>query len=90
MSTKEPIPIETITQGYAATTRDLDAARKAKLAREFQPSPRMEQLLVLRDRDPAAYTRMGASVQISVGHYELGRTAAGYTPEGDEDGNTAA
>ncbi len=90
MSTEKPIPIETMTQGYAASTRDLDAARKAKIAREFRPSPRVEQLLVLRDRDPAAFARMGTTVQISVGHYELGRTAAGYTPEGDDHGDEAA
>lgn len=81
MSMKESL--DRMAKAHEAGGRDREKEHRAKLAREFRPDTRMEQLLRLRGREPHIYDRMGAEIRMAVGMYEQGRTAAGYEPEGD-------
>jgi hypothetical protein len=87
--TKQPTPMERMAAGYKATQPRQDAARKEELAREFRPNERMEKLIDLRTRDRSAYDRIvDPTMMMALGHYQLGRDAAGYG--GDDDGDDAA
>ncbi len=87
--TDKPTPMERMAAGYKAAQPRQDAARKEKLAREFRPNERMEKLIDLRKRDRGSYDRIvDPTTMMALGHYQLGRDAAGYG--GDDDGDTAA
>ncbi len=85
MTVTDKTPRERMVEGFA--TFDHDEQRRVRVAQGFRPDARMERLLWLRDNDPETYEQLDVTTRVSLGHYVVARTAAGYEP--DEDGDAA-
>jgi len=83
----EITPLARIANGYRATEADVAAKRRTRAASTFRHSDRMERLLAIKARDPAAYAKFDVTQRIALGHYELAKTAA---HQEDDHGDHAA
>jgi len=74
-----PDPVATITRAYA--TPGPEAVQRADrrrrdLAATYRPDERLDRLLALRDRDPAAYARIADPMTtIGLGSYAVAKAA---------------
>ncbi len=84
MTTKEPIPFEILSGGYAASTV-ADDKRKRKIAASFRPNPHYERVLELKQRDPAAYAKLDTATTMGAAMYEQAKQIAEEVNDGDSD-----
>ncbi len=70
-------PTQTLVAGYAAGGESPRAARRRReLAATYRPNPRLDQLLALLERDPAAFARATLPLDvISLGSYQVAKQA---------------
>ena len=50
--------------------------RDARVAATYRPDDRMERLLALRQRDPAAFDKLPSGTKLSLGYYVAAKEAA--------------
>ena len=72
-------PAQRLRDGYATPGRDATARadrRRRDLAATYRPDERLDQLLALREHDPAAYARIAdPTITISLGSYAVAKAA---------------
>ncbi len=80
-------PTETLAAGYAASGESPRAARRRReLAATYRPNPRLDGLLALRERDPAAFARVTSPLDvIALGSYQAAKQAYKEVNGGSDD-----
>ncbi len=70
-------PAETLAAGYAASGEDPRAARRRReLAATYRPNAEMEQLLTLKQTDPARFEKVVTpGLLMSLGSYQTAKQA---------------